>query len=184
MMYRDMPLTHRSLAAVAELAGRGISMMFGLSASNHWVARSQAWDMEQARLYVAELASQRKRVVQQHLRVSDAMMKKALERLATLEPESISPRDIGGFIATAAEVARKALGMDAGQQGGTTVQVSATAGDTESGQAARVEVKVAYDDALRSMEELAARMTPEQMAEAADSWKAAAGKVIDGEVVG
>jgi hypothetical protein len=51
-------------------------------------------------------------VAARHVKLAKALQHKGLERLATLKPEELSPRDLLAYIKEATDIERKALGLD------------------------------------------------------------------------
>lgn len=168
-LYLETPPQRRSLQLVADLTGISHNRIGHISGPHKWVARVAAWDAEDRRRWHAELEAKRRELITQHLRVSQSLLAvvlKALEQPAEVA-KNISLRDVPVYATAGAEMARKALGMDAGQGSLTAVSVAATqAGETEEGRAATVEVRVMHAQILGELDELAGRLTPEEWAAA------------------
>lgn len=181
-MYRDLGAATRTLDAVAQVANLSVARVRQVSAGNLWVSRVLAYDAEMDRLSRARLVEAREKTILLHLRVSEAIMRKGLQALEALDPETISSRDLAGFLAAGAEMARKALGMDSGQ---TSITVSAAAASATQGSESTIQVDVATirDEVDAALGALASRLTDEQRNEALTTWMDPPRVAIEGEVV-
>jgi hypothetical protein len=82
------------------------------SARDGWADQRAAY-RHQTSTRTRELASTSEaEVAARHVKVAKALQHKALERLQTLKPEELAPRDLLAFIKEAADIERKALGLD------------------------------------------------------------------------
>lgn len=77
-----------------------------------WPAQRRAY-RDQLTTRTRELASTSEaEVAARHVKLAKALQHKGLERLQTLNPNELSPRDLLMFIKEAADIERKALGLD------------------------------------------------------------------------
>jgi hypothetical protein len=167
-MYRD----HGRLRTVAQIAEMSpvisYPAMTRIARYNKWAERAGLWDAEQDRITAIRLQSLREEMAKNHAKAAQALMKKALERLATLDVESISPHALVLMLDTAARIERAALGLETMKGGAapqTTVTVAATTKTDNSGNAeVRVEVGVQHDRIMASLDAMVQRMSPEQIA--------------------
>jgi hypothetical protein len=109
MHYRDLGLG-RSLARVASALGKSTTLIERWSARDGWIARCEAWDREQDRLWHLQQQQSRKEMSDRHVKVARAFMGKVVKRLNDLKPEELSPKDLSTWLETAAKVERLALG--------------------------------------------------------------------------
>lgn len=178
MMFRDLGRT-RSLRQASEITGRAINYLRVLQSTNKWVARADAWDTEQDRLFSARVVDQRKDMATRHLKAAQQLMGKALARLQTLEVERISPHALVLFIDTAAKIERWALGVEPTHET-TRVAATVTTGTDVNGQPqTRVEVGVMHEQVMSGLADLVKRMSPEQIAAGMAELTAEASVVAD-----
>ena len=82
------------------------------STRDDWPAQRRAY-RDQLTTRTRELASTSEaEVAARHVKLAKALQHKGLERLQTLKPDELSPRDLLLFIKEAADIERKALGLD------------------------------------------------------------------------
>lgn len=167
-MYRD----HGRLRSVAQVAALSDVMTYGamtrISRANRWTERAGRWDAEQDRLAAIRLQDAREEMARKHAKAAQALMKKALDRLETLDITAISPHALVLMLDTAARIERAALGLEtlrgsAAQQTAVTVAATASTNDAGSPQV-RVEVGVQHDNIMRTLDAMVQRMSPEQIA--------------------
>lgn len=168
-MYRDMGRL-RSVAQVATMGPLTYRTLSRVSQFNKWVERAGLWDAEQDRITSIRLQGAREEMAKHHAKGARLLFDKALERLKTINVNSISPTALVMMFEAAARIERAALGLDSmgkGQivQPQTSVTVAAStktnaAGDSEM----RVEVGVQHDQIMATLDEMVARMGPEQIA--------------------
>jgi hypothetical protein len=185
-MYRDVPPQDRSVVSIAQMIDRTTSYVYKISARDRWRDRAAAWDTEELRRWVLRQDAQRRRSINKHVRLSDAMLDKALARVAALDPETISLRDLSVFIDVAAKIGRAALGLDAPAiLAATQINLpTAKAEGSDEQRAAQEEAAETHTRVLRSLASMAERMTEEQRQLAAAAWlPPAASEVLEGEVV-
>jgi len=167
-MYRD----HGRLRSVAQIATMSPLSYPGLSRIaryNKWVERAGRWDAEQDRITSIRLQDAREEMAKRHAKAAGLLMAKALERLATLDVDSISPHALVLMLDTAARIERAALGLETLNKGATAAQTSVTVAATTGTDAAgkpnvRVEVGVQHDRIMATLDEMVQRMSPEQIA--------------------
>ena len=111
--YRDLG-PERSLVKVAQNAGKGKNYKVQLerwSLKYDWVSRCEAYDTY---LEGEKRASQEDAILEasrRHIIVAEKLMEKATARLKTLDPESMTPREVALFIDLAVRIKRDALGI-------------------------------------------------------------------------
>ena len=111
--YRDLG-PERSLVKVAQNAGKGKNYKVQLerwSLKYDWVCRCEAYDtyLEGERRSAQE--NEILKTAREHIRLSDAIMKKVKIRLTALDPNELSPRELALFIELAVRMKREALGI-------------------------------------------------------------------------
>jgi hypothetical protein len=167
-MYRD----HGRIRTVAQIAGMSplqFSTVARISRLKRWVERAGLWDAEQDRLTAIRLQDLREEMAKRHAKAAQGVMKKALERLETLNVNDISPHALVLMLDTAARIERAALGLETLNKGASTAQTSVTVAASTKTDAAgkpemRIEVGVQHDQIMRTLDAMVQRMSPEQIA--------------------
>jgi len=108
-MYRDMGLT-RSTAKVGKELVKSRDLMLRWSAHWDWVARVQAWDVEQDRVWVLEQKAARRAMARRHVSIAGQFQAAVVERLKTFDSRTMKARDLALLMDTAAKLERAALG--------------------------------------------------------------------------
>lgn len=166
-MYRDHGRL-RSVAQIATMSPITLSATARVSRLNRWVERAGLWDAEQDRITAIRLQDAREEMARKHASAARKLMEKALERLATLDADSISPHALVLMLDTAARIERAALGLETLNKGATSAQTSVTVAATTKTDAAgkpemRVEVGVQHDRIMATLDQMVQRMSPEQI---------------------
>lgn len=82
------------------------------STRDDWPAQRRAY-RDQLTTRTRELASTSEaEIAARHVKVARALQHKALERLQSLNPSELAPRDLLAFLKEATDIERKALGLD------------------------------------------------------------------------
>jgi hypothetical protein len=136
---------------------------------NKWVERAGRWDAEQDRITSIRLQDLREEMAKRHATAAQMLMKKALERLETLDITSISPHALVLMLDTAARIERASLGLETLNKGATAAQTTVTVAASTQTDAAgktgmRVEVGVQHDAIMKTLDAMVQRMSPEQIA--------------------
>lgn len=168
LMYRDMGRI-RTVAQLAEMSPLSYAATARVARYNKWVARAGLWDAEQDRIAGIRLQDAREEMARKHSAAARKLMDKALERLKTLDVDSISPHALVLMLDTAARIERAALGLETLNKGATSAQTSVTVAATTKTDAAgqpevRVEVGVQHDSIMKTLDAMVQRMSPEQIA--------------------
>ena len=167
LMYRDLGRI-RSVPQVAEMSPLTFGSVARISRYNRWTERAGLWDAEQDRLNAIRLADQREEMAKRHSRAAGLLLEKAMERLRTLDVNTISPHALVLMMDTAARIERAALGLETlkgGAPGQTTVTVAATTKTDAAGKPEmRVEVGVQHERIMATLDQMVQRMSPEQIA--------------------
>jgi len=168
LMYRDMGRI-RTVAQLASLSPITFAATARVARYNRWVERAGLWDAEQDRLTSIRLQAAREEMAKTHAKAAQALMKKALARLETLDVDSISPHALVLMLDTAARIERAALGLETLNKGATTAQTSVTVAASTKTDATgkpemRVEVGVRHDNIMKTLDAMVQRMSPEQLA--------------------
>jgi hypothetical protein len=167
-MYRD----HGRLRSVAQIAGMSplsYPYLNRIARRNKWVERAGRWDAEQDRITSIRLQDLREEMAKRHATAAQMLMKKALERLETLDITSISPHALVLMLDTAARIERASLGLETLNKGATAAQTTVTVAASTQTDAAgktgmRVEVGVQHDAIMKTLDAMVQRMSPEQIA--------------------
>jgi hypothetical protein len=167
MMYRDYGRI-RTVAQIATMSPISFAATARVARLNRWVERAGLWDAEQDRITSIRLLDAREAMARRHSEAAAALMKKAMERLKTLDVDSISPHALVLMLDTAARIERAALGLEVlnkGANAATSVTVAATTKTDASGASqVRVEVGVQHDNIMKTLDAMVQRMSPEQIA--------------------
>lgn len=168
LMYRDMGRI-RTVAQFATMSPLTYAAIARISRYNKWAARAGLWDAEQERLMGIRLLADREDMARRHSGAARKLMDKALERLKTLDVESISPHALVLMIDTAARIERAALGLETLNKGATSAQTTvtvaaSTATDDGGKPQMRVEVGVQHDRIMATLDQMVQRMSHEQIA--------------------
>jgi hypothetical protein len=167
LMYRDYGRI-RTVAQIATMSPISFAATARVARYNLWVERAGRWDAEQDRIAGIRLQDAREEMARTHSKAARALMKKALERLETLDVDSISPHALVLMLDTAARIERAALGLEVLNKGAssqTSVTVAATAKTDAAGKPeVRVEVGVQHDNIMKTLDAMVQRMSPEQIA--------------------
>jgi len=156
----------RTVAQVAAMSPLAYTTMVRMARLGRWVERAGRWDAEQDRITAIRLQDAREDMARRHAKAAQALMKKALDRLQTLDIDAISPHALILMLDTAARIERAALGLETMKGGAapTTVTVAATASTDESGKPEmRIEVGVQHDKIMASLDAMVQRMSLEQI---------------------
>jgi hypothetical protein len=166
-MYRDHGRI-RTVAQIATMSPIAFAATARVARYNRWVERAGLWDAEQDRITAIRLQDAREEMAKKHAKAAQALMKKALERLETLDIDSISPHALVLMLDTAARIERAALGLEVLNKGAsaqTSVTVAATAKTDAAGKPeVRIEVGVQHDSIMKTLDEMVKRMSAEQIA--------------------
>jgi hypothetical protein len=166
-MYRDHGRI-RTVAHIATMSPISFAATARVARFNRWVERAGLWDAEQDRITAIRLQDAREEMARRHSKAAGKLMEKALERLKTLDADSISPHALVLMLDTAARIERAALGLETLNKGATSAQTSVTVAATTQTDAAgnpemRVEVGVQHDRIMATLDQMVQRMSPEQI---------------------
>lgn len=105
LVYRDLG-AKRTFAAVAEQLQKSGSLIRRWKDRWEWTERVRAYDNELEKEARAKAVSDRKKMAERHIGIAAQLQKKALEALACLSVEEMSPRDIREFLKMATDLER------------------------------------------------------------------------------
>lgn len=166
-MYRDSG----RLRSVGQIAGMTDVLTYSavarIARCNKWAERAGLWDADQDRIAAIRLQDAREDMAERHSRAARRLMEKALERLATLDIDSISPHALVLMLDTAARIERAALGLETLNKGATStsVTVAATTKTDAAGRPeTRLEIGVQHDQIMKTLDAMVERMSAEQIA--------------------
>lgn len=103
--YRDLG-SERSITKVVQELNKSRALIGRWSKDWDWVERARAWDNELARQAKAAAVKRVQDMTGRHINIAMQLQKKALEALAALDLEEMSPKDIKEFIKAATELER------------------------------------------------------------------------------
>ena len=107
--YRDMK-ADRSLAKVGQKLGKSKAQMEKWSKKYSWVARAEAWDLEEDRLVRAALTKEIGAMRKRHADTAKAMLIKAAQALGRIPVDEIKAQDISRMVDVAAKLERISRG--------------------------------------------------------------------------
>lgn len=167
LMYRDMGRI-RTIAQLATMSPLTYASVSRIARYGKWVARAGLWDAEMDRIAGIRLQDAREEMARSHSAAARKLMKKALDRLETLDIDAISPHALVLMLDTAARIERAALGLEVLNKGAssqTSVTVAASTQTDAAGKPGmRVEVGVQHDNIMKTLDAMVQRMSPEQLA--------------------
>lgn len=109
--YRDAGTDRQnSLRGIADALGHTFATVRTWSKTHRWDNRVAAYRREQARSARTERVDAVKKMAQDHLGISRALMAKGLQKLANLDPAELRPSEAARFIALGVELEQKARG--------------------------------------------------------------------------
>lgn len=107
--YRDMG-AERSLAKVGQKLGKSKAQMEKWSKKYSWVARAEAWDIEQDRLIRVALTKDIGAMRKRHADMAKAMLIKAAKALSKIPDDEIKATDISRMVDVATKLERISKG--------------------------------------------------------------------------
>ena len=111
----------RRLASVAEKLGKSLKLMERWSFTWDWVERARAYDNELQRISMEETREAVRKMLRDHMKMAQALQKKAMTALLRLDDQSLSARNILDYLAQGIELERQArLEVAEVSRGGTS----------------------------------------------------------------
>ncbi|MFJ8934041.1 hypothetical protein ACIRLA_46500 [Streptomyces sp. NPDC102364] len=136
----------RTVRRVAEKWGKSPAYLHHIAWRYHWRERAHAFDEEQDRLFMEQLAAERRRMVDDHLKLSRGMLAKVARRLQTLDPDELTPADLNRWATTLTQIQSRVLGeptqtvaLQGGTAGAPPIEIGAVTGGPDA-QRARFDV--------------------------------------------
>lgn len=93
LAYRDLG-RGRTLARAAETLARNASYLREVAAAYRWVERADAWDRHLDEAHQRDWLDKRRRAAENDAGILNAAVAKIASRLATLQPQELSPGDL------------------------------------------------------------------------------------------
>lgn len=165
-LYRDLGMD-RSLARVRQVVGKSNTLLGRWSKRDGWVARCEAFDREQDRLWMLSQAKARREMAVRHVKVANAVMNKVVKRLNKIDPDDLTPSELVKFFEAATKVERLALEQP------TRVEITGKDGGPMS-----IEVGLSDKERRARLEEL-----QKELAQRVGRLPSQAAKVIEGETI-
>ena len=103
--YRDMG-AERSLTKVSQSLNKTRTLLGRWSGTWNWQERVRAYDNELEKEARAKAIRGRKDMTERHIKIAMQVQKKALEALASLSVEDMSPKDVKEYIKMATDLER------------------------------------------------------------------------------
>ena len=103
--YRDMG-AERSLTKVSQALNKTRTLLGRWSSTWNWQERVRAYDNELEKEARARAIRGRKDMTERHIKIAMQVQKKALEALASLSVEDMSPKDVKEYIKMATDLER------------------------------------------------------------------------------
>jgi hypothetical protein len=100
----------RRVTDVVERTGKSISLLYRWSTKHHWLARTMEYDLTVERGRQAELADARREMNTRHAAIAKHMSAKVAQRIKDLQPDELTPGELGRWMQVIAMVERLALG--------------------------------------------------------------------------
>lgn len=129
----------RTVRTIAEQWGKSPKYLHQIAWRHLWKMRARAFDDEQDRLFMEQLTVERRRMVDEHLKLSRGMLSKVARRLQSLDPDELTPADLHRWAATLTQIQARVLGeptqtvaVQGGPPGAPPVEIAAVAGDPEA----------------------------------------------------
>ena len=122
LLYRNMShetdgeKKKRRLASVAEKLGKSLKLIERWSFTWNWVERARAYDNELQRISMEETREAVRKMLKDHMKMAQALQKKAMTALLRLDDESLSAKNILDYLAQGIELERQAR-LDAADVG-------------------------------------------------------------------
>lgn len=143
----------RSVRAVAEGIGKSPSYLHNIAHRYRWRERAHAWDTEEDRLFLEKLSDERRRMVDEHLKLSRSMLAKVAQRLKGLDPEDLTPADLSRWAQVLTQIQRQALGEPdrvavSGTPGAAPITVAAVSADPATRAAQFEELRSSLEHAI------------------------------------
>lgn len=110
-VYCELGSRARSVRQTAENLNVSDRTVADWSRKHAWVARAKAWDRKIAAEADARLVEQRVEALERHAKVAKVFIGKIVQRLESLKPEELSPRDLVRWLDVATRVERLSLGI-------------------------------------------------------------------------
>lgn len=114
-IYRDMGLK-RSNQAVCDELSKSRQLITRWKSNYNWDERARAYDNEIDKQAHQEAVKNLKDMTNRHIKISIQLQKKAMEAMAILKPEEMTPKDIKEFVKMATELERLNRTMAANQE--------------------------------------------------------------------
>lgn len=103
--YRDMG-ADRSVRKIADKR----KDIYSWSKLWNWEVRALAYDRDQDRAWRVTQETARREMAKRHAQVASAMLMKVASRLASIDPETLTPRDLAQWVETAVKIERISRG--------------------------------------------------------------------------
>ncbi|MCU6603778.1 hypothetical protein OCO53_25390 [Peribacillus frigoritolerans] len=100
----------RSIRKVAEKLNKSYQLLARWSAQYDWVHRANEYDAEMDRLQLLQDEKERKAMGKRHAKSAMLLQSKALERLKTIKPEDLEPKEVIKWFVEAVKIERLSRG--------------------------------------------------------------------------
>lgn len=107
--YRDMGAA-RSNAKVGRQLGKSKQLMDQWSKRWMWVARAEAYDMEQDRIERAELAEYRRQMHKRHRQLASTVQSRLIEFLTSIDGTEMTYAQVASLLSASTQLERLAVG--------------------------------------------------------------------------
>lgn len=163
VIYRDLG-SERTLKKTRECLGKKSGygrLLEKWSSAFDWVERTKIFDAHMDTKKRGSLELETAEAAKKHVEAANAILKGALKRLKSLDPDDIFAKDLPNWVATAIKLQRQALGMDELSvklpQGETLKIVFEEVGGDQKESVAWEELRAAMANALDGFPEAKAR---------------------------
>jgi hypothetical protein len=108
--YRDLGL-ERSIAKVAGELDKSVPLMERWSSKHRWVMRSTTFDIEQDRLWVASLNTERRKMAERQVKTAALAQNKVAQWLIDLNPDALTAGEAARWLEVASKMEQAVLGL-------------------------------------------------------------------------
>lgn len=110
-VYRDLPLSKRTIAEAAEKLGKHRTGLEHWAQRYNWKERVLAYDAYMAGLTLIDRKKELDEANKRHVQEARAIQYKAMEALQAMRPEDLKPAEILAFTEKAIDIERRALNV-------------------------------------------------------------------------
>lgn len=110
--YRDMGAGNRSARKVAEQLAISGALARRWSTDWNWVHRCEQYDHDEDKRFRAQMHRARMETARRHQRIASAGLAKVVQRLQSIDANTLTPSELIRWVDVLTEVERKSVGQD------------------------------------------------------------------------